>query len=327
MAKIDSLSGKSKRARDHLDHVPRLVEKYKQAALAAAFRGELTKELRHSPPAEADEPTPRAKGDRLRRGIPSTVNAPEFVSTWDLPDGWESSHIGRYLIEGDLIDVKDGNHGTNHPKRDEFGIAGLPFITAAQLAGNRLGTDTAPRLTGAPLAKLNVGFAKPGDVLLSHKGTVGRAALCTQECVLSPQTTYYRTNPRRLLPSFLRLQFLSPFFSRQLDDIKSQTTRDFVPISAQYELFLLRPPLVEQEEVVRRVESAFAWIDRLASDANSARKLIDHLDQAVLAKAFRGELVPQDPADEPASELLERIKADRSSAPRAKRNRTAKAIT
>jgi len=42
--------------------------------------------------------------------------------------------------------------------------------------------------------------------------------------------------------------------------------------------------------------AAFAWVDRLASEASSARKLIDHLDQAVLAKAFRGELVPQDPA-------------------------------
>jgi type I restriction enzyme S subunit len=48
VAKIDSLSGKSKRARDHLEHIPRLVEKYKQAILAAAFRGDLTREWRAS---------------------------------------------------------------------------------------------------------------------------------------------------------------------------------------------------------------------------------------------------------------------------------------
>jgi type I restriction enzyme S subunit len=68
----------------------------------------------------------------------------------------------------------------------------------------------------------------------------------------------------------------------------------------------------EQEEVVRLIDIAFAWIDRLAKEATSARKLIDHLDQAVLAKAFRGELVPQDPNDEPASVLLERIRAERA---------------
>jgi type I restriction enzyme, S subunit len=48
-------------------------------------------------------------------------------------------------------------------------------------------------------------------------------------------------------------------------------------------------------------------------EVTGARKLIDHLDQAVLAKAFRGELAPQDPNDEPASVLLDRIKAERAS--------------
>jgi hypothetical protein len=71
-------------------------------------------------------------------------------------------------------------------------------------------------------------------------------------------------------------------------------------------------PLIEQQEIVRRIEIALAWVDRIASEFISARKLIDHLDQAILlAKAFRGELVPQDPNDEPASVLLERIRAER----------------
>lgn len=72
------------------------------------------------------------------------------------------------------------------------------------------------------------------------------------------------------------------------------------------------PPPEEQHEIVRRIEAAFAWIDRLAAEAESARRLLDRLDQAVLAKAFRGELVPQDPADEPASVLLDRIRAERA---------------
>jgi type I restriction enzyme S subunit len=74
------------------------------------------------------------------------------------------------------------------------------------------------------------------------------------------------------------------------------------------------PSCEEQAEIVRRIEVAFAWIDRLASEATSARKLIDRLDQSVLAKAFRGELVPQDPNDEPASVLLERIRTERAAA-------------
>jgi len=78
---------------------------------------------------------------------------------------------------------------------------------------------------------------------------------------------------------------------------------------------------VAQQATINRVETAFAWVDRIASETTSARKLINHLDQAILAKAFRGELVPQDPNDEPASVLLERIKADREDIRPARRAR------
>lgn len=80
-------------------------------------------------------------------------------------------------------------------------------------------------------------------------------------------------------------------------------------------------PLKEQKEIVRRIDRTFAEIDRMVSEATTARRLLDRLDQAVLAKAFRGELVPQDPADEPASVLLDRIRAERAAAPKARRGR------
>jgi type I restriction enzyme S subunit len=83
-------------------------------------------------------------------------------------------------------------------------------------------------------------------------------------------------------------------------------------------------PSDEQAEIVRRINSAFTWVDRLAIQTTDARKLIDHLDKTFLAKALRGELVPQDPNDEPASALLERIKAQRQAkAPRDRKTRRA----
>jgi type I restriction enzyme S subunit len=77
------------------------------------------------------------------------------------------------------------------------------------------------------------------------------------------------------------------------------------------------PALAEQREIARCVKTALAWIARLSAEATNARELIDHLDQAILAKAFQGELVPQDPSDEPASVLLERIRAECATAPAA----------
>jgi type I restriction enzyme, S subunit len=74
------------------------------------------------------------------------------------------------------------------------------------------------------------------------------------------------------------------------------------------------------------LNSAFARVDRLEAETARARALLDRLESAILAKAFRGELVPQDPNDEPASVLLERIRAQRSAvAPTARPKRRAKA--
>lgn len=82
--------------------------------------------------------------------------------------------------------------------------------------------------------------------------------------------------------------------------------------------------LEEQARVVREIEAAFARIDRMTAEAARAVHLLDRLDERVLAKAFRGELVPQDPADEPAEALLARVRAKRVEAPRPRRGRRAR---
>jgi type I restriction enzyme, S subunit len=79
--------------------------------------------------------------------------------------------------------------------------------------------------------------------------------------------------------------------------------------------------VAQQCEIVRRIETAFAKIDRLAAEAAKALKLLGHLDQRILAKAFAGDLVPQDPTDEPAETLLARIREARAAAPKAGRKR------
>jgi type I restriction enzyme S subunit len=74
-------------------------------------------------------------------------------------------------------------------------------------------------------------------------------------------------------------------------------------------------PLPEPQEIVRRVEALFAFADRIEARLATAQKTVERLTPATLAKAFRGELVPQDPNDEPASALLNRLSTSTPSAP------------
>jgi type I restriction enzyme S subunit len=88
------------------------------------------------------------------------------------------------------------------------------------------------------------------------------------------------------------------------------------------------PPFDEQAEMLQRLNAAFARADRLEAEAARARALLDRLEAAILAKAFKGELVPQDPNDEPASVLLDRIRAQRAAAPEAKqKSRNGRRVT
>jgi type I restriction enzyme S subunit len=77
------------------------------------------------------------------------------------------------------------------------------------------------------------------------------------------------------------------------------------------EIIIPIPPLEEQKEIVRRVEKMFEKIDMMEQEYQKAAKLCDRLEQATLAKAFRGELVPQDPDDEPVSVFLEQVKSQK----------------
>ncbi len=125
-----------------------------------------------------------------------------------------------------------------------------------------------------------------------------------------------------VVPAFAFWQMSSPPFRRYIEGFISATTS----VAAIYQRSLMAAPFWvpdtdEQREIVRRIETAFAKIDRLKAEAAKALKLLGHLDQRILAKAFAGDLVPQDPTDEPAETLLARIREARAAAPKSRRGR------
>ena len=229
-----------------------------------------------------------------------------------LPQEWAYRSIHE-LYEAVSIDYADGNHGSLYPTKVDFSNDGILFVTAAQIAKGRVDFENASRLKQEKAVELKKGWSRQGDILLTHNATVGRVAMVddkVEEFLLGTSVTFYRVDQEVIFPPFLYFALQSPIFQDQLAAVMVQTTRNQVPITTQA---LLRLPIPAGIGEQRRshcgnLGAAFAWINRLASEAISARKLIDHLDQAVLAKAFRGELVPQDPNDEPASVLLARIR-------------------
>lgn len=192
-----------------------------------------------------------------------------------------------------------------------------PYLRVANVYANRLDLSDVAEigLTEAEHAKTRL---KPDDLLIVEGNgsldQLGRVALWSGElddCVHQNHLIRWRSSGP--LSKFVLFWLLSPQGRSDLMNLASTTTGlHTLSISKVSALPIRLPPSQEQAELVRRVEALFAYADRLENRYTAARAQVECLTPALLAKAFRGELVPQDPNDEPASVLLERIRAART---------------
>jgi type I restriction enzyme S subunit len=168
--------------------------------------------------------------------------------------------IGAIVEEGLLSSPQDGNHGEKHPKASDYVQEGVPFVMASDLKGGEVDFINCKKLPESLALKLRIGFARPGDVLLSHKGTVGQVArlgeLTTDFVMLTPQVTYYRsTDHSQLVPDWLYFAFQTPGFRRLLEQYGRQSTRAYVGITTQRELSI---PVADVEEQLRTLSELVA---------------------------------------------------------------------
>ena len=318
--KLDTVLARVDACRDRLARVAPLLKRFRQSVLASATSGRLTAEWRETNTShlETAQSLTTVKLPTGYRRLSKQAFKPTkiAVDVSDLPSNWLICTVGELYKAGVLIDFADGNHGSLYPRKEEFGSEGALFLTATQMDEKwRVDLRDCPRLEHHKAKKLMKGWAKHGDVLLSHNATVGRVGILNskdEDVLLGTSVTFYRFNTQHFCAHYARVLFSSLFFQDQLRSVMTQTTRDQVPITKQVSLSLLVPPLAEQVEIARRVETLFAFADRFEARLSQAQTAVDRLTPSLLAKAFRGELVPQGPADEPAAELLKRLAAQRA---------------
>jgi type I restriction enzyme S subunit len=158
------------------------------------------------------------------------------------------------LQRADILLVEDGNHGEYRPRPNEFVEAGVAFIRAADMNGGTVHFETASKINDHARQRITKGIGAPGDILLSHKGTVGKVALVPDDAppfVCSPQTTFWRTQKpealdRRYLYAFLR----SPGFNAQLATRAGETDMaPYVSLTSQRGLSVAMPPIEEQRAI------------------------------------------------------------------------------
>jgi type I restriction enzyme, S subunit len=343
VAKIEALTARSRRAREALEQIPTLLERFRQSVLASAFQGDLTAEWREQNPdvEPASVLLERIRAERRRRWEEDYLvkqrakgkepkndkwkekyKEPESVDTselGELPKGWCWASIDEV--------VWDGRTGLVRSARQQSDTEGMPYVRMNHydLAGE-WGFDKLTRVT-VTQAEREQYELRPGDVLFNTRNSyelVGKVGLWPE----SLRGYVYNNNLRRLRtvasvqPSWLASQMQSPRFRARLHELKSATTS----VCAIYTGDLMKqpvrvPPRSEQQRIATLLAQATIGLRAAHSATEEGLWQSSRLDHSILAKAFRGELVPQDPNDEPASVLLERIRAEREAAAPAKKKR------
>jgi len=167
------------------------------------------------------------------------------------------------LVSGGIIERPiDGNHGEIHPKGDDFVLQGVPFVMASDIENGVVNYSACAFITRKQADGLRKGFAKNGDVLLTHKATIGRTAIVDYHeqpyVMLTPQVTYYRVRDAcKLSNRYLRYYFESAFFQGILSQwAGAGSTRAYLGIIEQGKLPIVLPP-VEKQKKIAAVLSAY----------------------------------------------------------------------
>ncbi len=304
--------------------ISQIMKRFRQSVFAAAFRGELVPQDPRDEPVEKVldkiKTKKRRKWEenlRLKGKDPKNLiyEEPEPVETDNLPElpkGWIWTTINNLSIF-EKGSIRMGPFGSQL-KKHELVSKGVRVLGIENVANNKFDFADGKYITSKKYEKLEGFTVYPGDVLVTMMGTIGRS------CVV-PSTIGKAIISSHLLKITPEKEICNPDFLSMLiwggkDTINQIETQAKGIIMKGLNTKIIKsliiplPPVNEQKRILSKIEELFSFADQIEKSVEEAKKRADRLDQSILAKAFRGELVPQDPKDETAVDLLKTIKLE-----------------
>lgn len=314
LARVDALN-------DRLARITPLLKRFRQSVLAAATSGKLTEDWRIE---RSPQPVIESELIRIRETAASSSKETRIIkdlierSIYSLPkDGIPNEWLKTCIGMAGAV----SNGSTPSRAVAEYWNGKISWVSSGEVRNNLI-LDTKEKISQFGFESSSVRLLPIGTVLIAMIGegkTRGQSALLGIEATINQNIAAVVPLESLLIPKYLWYWFQSQYENNR--QAGNGTGPQALNCQKVRELPLNLPPVIEQTEIVRRVETLFAFADRLEARLQSAQTAADRLTPALLAKAFRGELVPQAPSDEPAAELLRRLREARAADTPAKRGR------
>ncbi len=279
------------------------TKKLRQKILDLAIRGKLVPQDPNDEPASVLLERIRAEKERLIKGgkikrSKKTATDYETEAPFEIPTSWEWTtvdEIAPSILYGVSVSAKEsGNY---------------KLLRITDIQNNKVKWETVP-FTNYDDNKAQAYLLQDGDILFARTGaTVGKSYLVEsllQPSIYASYLIRVQTS-NMILPAYIKLFFESGYYWEQITLSSVGIGQPNVNGTTLAALSIPIPPYHEQQRIVNEVERWFAVIDALESNVDDLLKAIDKAKSKILDLAIHGKLVPQDPNDEPAIELLKRI--------------------
>ena len=317
VAKIEELFTRLDAGVEALKRIKAQLKRYRQAVLKHAFEGKLTAEWRQThkhelEPASALLDRIRQERHRTAKGKYKQLPPLDTSALPQLPEGWVWSNFEE-LKKAEKNAIKAGPFGSSL-KKESYVPHGYKIYGQEQVI--RQNPSYGNYYIGEEkYVELKSCAVKPGDILISLVGTIGRVL------ILPEHSEAGIINPR-LIKLSLKERLVDNKYIKAY--IESSAVRDFFTLASHGEtmeilnLGILRtlpipvPSPTEQHKIVEEIERRFSIADQIEKTVDQSLKQAERFRHSILRRAFEGKLVPQDHNDEPAEKLLERIKAERT---------------
>jgi type I restriction enzyme S subunit len=313
VAALDTLVSKVEVSQKRLERIPTTLKRFRQSVLAAACSGRLTENWRQQNESDetGEELLRRVVRDRRRWWEDTQLTSFKRGKTRSKDDLWKARYVEPAPPDvDDLEPLPRGwtwgtwnqvanwvTYGFTRPMRHL--ATGVPIVTARHVVARKIElaeTDKTPKAAFDELSAKD--RPQVGDILITKDGSIGRAALVETDApfCINQSVAVVWLRSLTLDRRFLLAAIEWPFTQHRIAEKARGAAIQHLSITDFARLPLPIPPLSEQQEIVFRLEALFKIADRIEARYQEVKSTVDHLTQSILTKAFRGELVPQDPA-------------------------------
>ena len=287
------------------------TKKLRQKILDLAIRGKLVPQDPNDEPASVllerikAEKEHLIKEGKIKRSkkIAKTSDTPHYGNVpFEVPSSW----VWTTLPELCTIPITDGTHKTPTYTDKEHGV---PFISSKDVTSQRINWNNIKYITRELHEELHKRIApQKNDILLAKNGTTGVAAIVEDTRVFDIYVTLAVIRPsQNICPQYLHQVINSNFCKEQFNSRLTGIGLPNLHLVDIKKTMIPLPPISEQKRIVTEIERWFVWIEQIRQSKTDLQDVIKQTKSKILDLAIHGKLVPQDPSDEPASELLKRI--------------------